>query len=161
MITVKELHTQQTVKAAVRYITISDDISDLREKFNDLCAEFGADEFDTDSLSFDIHELVENIQKESSWIRNIAAKSEYKRTWQEIDYVVDEFIRKYWPMEKEKVTSKMVADVLRVADPLSRRHIVAQRIVIESIGELHSKEQLQKLDRIMDWLAMNPKLLKY
>ena len=104
---------------------------------------------------------MENIQKESSWIKNIAAKSEYKRTWQEIDYVVDEFIRKYWPMEKEKVTSKMVADVLRVADPLSRRHIVAQRIVIESISELQSKEQLQKLDRIMDWLAMNPKLLKY
>ena len=89
MITVKELHTQQTVKAAVKYITISDDISDLREKFNSLCAEFGADEFDTDGLEFDIHELVENIQKENLWIKNIAAKSEYKRTWQEIDCVVE------------------------------------------------------------------------
>ena len=78
----------------------------------------------------------------------------------QIDYVVDEFIRKYWPIKKEQVTTKMMADVLRVADPLSRRHIVAQRVVIESISELHSKEQLQKLDRIMDWLAMNPKLLK-
>ena len=160
MISVKDLHTQQTVKAAVWYITISDDITELRDRFNSLCEEMGADEFDPDGLSFDIHELVENIQKEGSWIKNIAAKSEYKRTMQEIDYVVDEFIRKYWPIKKEQVTTKMMADVLRVADPLSRRHIVAQRVVIESISELHSKEQLQKLDRIMDWLAMNPKLLK-
>ena len=160
MISVKDLHTQQTVNAAVRYITISDDISDLRENFNSLCAEFGADEFDMDDLSFDIHELVENIQKEGSWIKNIAAKSEYKRTLQEIEYVVDEFICKYWWTKKEDVTAKHIADVLRVADTLSRRHIVAQRIVIESISKLHSKEQLQKLDRIMDWLAMNPKLNK-
>ena len=160
MISVKDLHTQQTVKAAVWYITISDDITELRDRFNSLCEEMGADEFDPDGLSFDIHELVENIQKEGSWIKNIAAKSEYKRTLQEIEYVVDEFICKYWPIKKEQVTTKMMADVLRVADPLSRRHIVAQRVVIESISELHSKEQLQKLDRIMDWLAMNPKLLK-
>ena len=161
MITVKELRIRETVKAAAMYIILGDNITDLREKFNRLCAEMGAEEFDTDGLEFDIHELVENIQKESSWIKNIAAKSEYKRTWQEIDYVVDEFIRKYWPMKKEEVTTKMVADVLKVADPLSHRHIVAQRVVIESISELQTKEQLQKLDRIMDWLAMNPKLLKY
>ena len=160
MITVKELYMQETVKAAVRYIIISNGIAALRNNFNNLCAEMGIDDLDTDSLSFDIHELVENIQKEGSWIKNIAAKSEYNRTWQEIDYVVDEFIRKYWPINKEEVTTKMVADVLKVADPLSRRHIVAQRIVIESISELHSKEQLQKLDRIMDRLAMNPKLFK-
>ena len=161
MITVKDLHMKQTVKAAVRYVIISDDISDLRDRFNSLCEEMGADELDTDALAFDIHELVENIQKESPWIRNIAAKSEYKRTWQDIDYVVDEFICKYWLMNKEEVTTKMVADVLKVADPLSRRHIVALRVVIESISELQTKEQLGKLDRIMDWLAMNPKLLKY
>ena len=161
MITVKDLHMKQTVKAAVRYVIITDDISDLRDRFNNLCEEMGADELDTDALEFDIHELVENIQKESSWIRNIATKSEYKRTWQDIDYVVDEFICKYWQMNKEEVTTKMVADVLKVADPQSRRHIVAQRVVIESISELQTKEQLGKLDRIMDWLAMNPILLKY
>ena len=161
MITVKELHIQKTVKSAVEFVSVGGDITELRDSFNSLCEEMGADELDTDGLEFDIHELVENIQKEGLWIRNIAAKSEYKRTWQEIDYVVDEFIRKYWPMEKEKVTSKMVSDVLRVADPLSRRHIVAQRVVIESIGELQTKGQLGQLERIMDWLAMNPKLLKY
>lgn len=160
MITVTDLHMKQTVKAAVRYVIITDDISDLRDRFNNLCEEMGADEFDTDALEFDIHSLVENIQKEP-WVKNIASLGAEKRTWTYIENVVENFICKYWQMNKEEVTTKMVADVLKVADPLSRRHIVAQRVVIESISELQTKEQLGKLDRIMDWLAMNPKLLKY
>jgi len=160
MITVKDLHMKQTVKAAVRYVIITDDISDLRDRFNNLCEEMGADELDTDALEFDIHSLVENIQKEP-WVKNIASLGAEKRTWTYIENVVENFICKYWLMNKEEVTTKMVADVLKVADPLSRRHIVAQRVVIESISELQTKEQLGKLDRIMDWLAMNPKLLKY
>lgn len=160
MITVKDLHMKQTVKAAVRYVIITDDISDLRDRFNNLCEEMGADELDTDALEFDIHSLVENIQKEP-WVKNIASLGAEKRTWTYIENVVENFICKYWQMNKEEVTTKMVADVLKVADPLSRRHIVAQRVVIESISELQTKEQLGKLDRIMDWLAMNPKLLKY
>lgn len=160
MITVTDLHMKQTVKLAVKFVSVGGDITELRNSFNSLCEEMGADELDTDGLEFDIHELVENIQKEP-WVKNIASLSAEKRTWTYIENVVENFICKYWQMNKEEVTTKMVADVLKVADPLSRRHIVAQRVVIESISELQTKEQLGKLDRIMDWLAMNPKLLKY
>lgn len=65
---------------------------------------------------------------------------------------------KYWMLSKEEVTTQMVADVLRVADPLSRRHAVAQRVVIECIHDLKTEDQLRRLDRLMDQLATNPRL---
>jgi hypothetical protein len=72
--------------------------------------------------------------------------------------VVEEFFLKCSVVRKEDITNEMIVDVLRVADPLSRRHILAQRIVIECIHFLQTEDQLRRLDRLMDDLATNPRL---
>lgn len=71
--------------------------------------------------------------------------------------VADEFIAKHWAFHKDqKITTQMVSDALRMADPLSRRHILAQRVVIECIHDLGTETELRRLDRLMDALATNP-----
>ena len=159
MIEVKDLHMQQTVKAAVYYIENGRYLAELASCFNRLCEDWDADEFDPDGLSLDVNDIARHIEEEP-WIRNVAAMPAYKRTWQMNVRVVEEFIAKYWVLSKEEITTQMVADVLRVADPLSRRHILAQRVVIECIHDLKTEEQLRRLDRLMDQLATNPRLEK-
>lgn len=162
MITDKDLHMRQTVEGALYYINHgrSHSLFGLTEHFNRLCKDWDADEFDPDDLSLDINEIAILIEKEP-WVKNIAAAPAYKRTKQMNDRVVKEFIAKYWVLSKEEITTQMVADVLRVADPLSRRHVLAQRVVIECIHELKKEEQLRRLDSIMDSLATNPRLEIY
>ena len=58
-------------------------------------------------------------------------------------------------MRPEKVTTKDVADVLKVADPLSHRHLVGQKIAIDCIHALN-QEQLHQLDTILRDLEKNP-----
>lgn len=159
MIPVKDLHMQQTVKAAVEYIENGRCFAELCKHFNQLCDDWNANEYDPDDLSLDINFLARHIDDEP-WIKNIAATPAHKRTWQMNVRVVEEFIAKYWVLSKEEITTRMVADVLRVADPLSRRHILAQRVVIESIRRLQTEEQLRRLDDLMDKLATNPILEK-
>ena len=55
------------------------------------------------------------------------------------------------------VTTKHVADVLKVADTLSHRHLVGQKVAIDCIHAL-DKEQLQRLDCVLRDLEMNPNL---
>ena len=161
MTELKDLHLQDTVKAAVEYIVGDDgNFAYLRMCFNRLCEDWHADEFDPDDLSLDINEITLRIADEP-WIKDIAALPDHERTWQMTERVVEEFIHKYWMMPKEEITTKNVADVLRVADPLSKRHIIAQRVVIESISKfrgIHTCEELKRLDRLMDDLATNPRL---
>lgn len=159
MIRVKDLHMQETVKAAVEYIKSGGGLADLRMHFNQLCEDWHADEYDPDELSLSMNDVVESIA-EDPWIKDIAAMPDYERTWQMTERVVEEFIVKYWALSKEEVTSQMVADVLRVADPLSRRHLLAQRVVIECIAGLQHIDQMRRLDRMMDQLATNPRLEK-
>ena len=114
-------------------------------------------------LSLEIDDITLYIDKEP-WIKDIAAVPSFERNTQMIERVVEEFIHKYWLMEKEEITTKNVADVLLVADPLSRRHLLAQRVVIKSIGLLKTEDKirlldkLRFLDKIMDELATNPNL---
>ena len=157
MITVKELHMQQTVKEAVLYIKEYRPFSLLRTFFNQLCEDWYADEFNPDELSLDINDITRNLALEP-WVKDIAAIPEHKRTFEITERVVEEFVCKHWMMSKEEVTTQMVKDVLRVADPLSRRHILAQRVVINCIHDLQSEAQLHRLDSLMDNLATNPKL---
>ena len=157
MIKVKDLHMQQTVKAAVEYIESGTGFADLRKHFNQLCKDWHADEFNPDELSLDVNDIAVHTYDEP-WIRDIAAIPAHERTWQMNVRVVEEFIAKYWVMPKEEITTGMVADVLRVADPLSRRHIIAQRVVIECIHALQTETELRRLDRLMDALATNPRL---
>lgn len=159
MIPVKDLHMQQTVKAAVEYIENGRCFADLREHFNQLCEDWHADEYDPDELSLDVNDIARHIKNEP-WVKDIAAMPTHERTWQMNVRIVEEFIAKYWVLSKEEITTRMVADVLRVADPLSRRHILAQRVVIESIRRLQTEEQLRRLDDLMDKLATNPILEK-
>lgn len=60
-------------------------------------------------------------------------------------------------MPKAEVTSKDVADVLKVADPLSRRHLVAQKVAIDCIHAL-DKNQLDRLDKELDGIVRNPNI---
>lgn len=157
MVNAKDLHMQETVKAAVEYVVSDGTLADLNKHFNLLCKDWHADEFDPDKLSFDVSDIAMCIEDEP-WIRDIAAMPAHERTWQMTERVVEEFIVKYFAMRKEDVTSKNVADVLRVADPLSRRHILAQRVVIECIHNIKTENDLRHLDIVMDKLATNPRL---
>lgn len=159
MITVKDLHMQQTVKAAVYYIENGRYFAELASSFNKLCKDWHADEFNPDELSLDVNDIASHINDEH-WIKDVAAMPAHERTWQMNVRVVEEFIAKYWVLSKEEITTQMVTDILRVADPLSRRHILAQRVVIECIHDLKTEEQLRRLDKIMDQLATNPRLEK-
>ena len=159
MTAVKDLHMLETVKDAVAFILGSNNFADLREHFNQLCEDWHADEYDPDELSLDVNDIARHIKNEP-WVKDIAAMPTHERTWQMNVRIVEEFIAKYWVLSKEEITTQMVADVLRVADPLSHRHILAQRVVIESIHDLKTEYQLRCLDGLMDELAMNPRLEK-
>ena len=87
----------------------------------------------------------------------VASKSADSRTTEEIDRVVNDFICEYWLMQPEEVTTKNVADVLKVADPLSHRHLVGQKVAIDCIHALDNG-QLQRLDEILRDLEKNPNL---
>ena len=130
----------------------------FRDFFNEYCDAIGANEFNPDDISFELDDLVENLKK-ASWVAEIAGKPADKRTTADIDRVVKDFICEYWPMRPEEVTTKNVADVLKVADPLSHRHLVGQKIAIDCIHALN-QEQLQQLDAVLRDLEKNPNLGK-
>lgn len=155
MTELKDILMQDTVKAALEYIETGH-VQRLRTNFNKLCKAWHADEFEPDELSLDVADIAKRIKEEPD-IKHIAAVPAAERNSLQIEWVVEEFIHKYWLMPLEEITTKMVDDVLLVADPLSHRHIVAQRVVIESIHALHTQQELHRLDKIMDDLAVNPK----
>ena len=130
----------------------------FRDSFNEYCDAIGANEFNPDDISFELDDLVENLKK-ASWVAEIAGKPADKRTTADIDRVVNDFICEYWLMQPEEVTTKNVADVLKVADPLSHRHLVGQKIAIDCIHALN-QEQLQQLDAVLRDLEKNPNLGK-
>lgn len=158
MVTIEELKSQ-TAQYAVEYITgkgMHTGLAWLRDSFNELCEVMGANEFNPDDISFELDDLVENLKK-ASWVAEIAGKPADKRTTADIDRVVNDFICEYWLMQPEEVTTKNVADVLKVADPLSHRHLVGQKIAIDCIHALN-QEQLQQLDKVLDDIVKNPKV---
>ena len=148
---------EQTVRYAIEHITgkgMHTGIAWLRDSFNEYCEAIGANDYNSDDISFDIDELTKNIKKEP-WVAEIAGKSVDSRTTDDIDSVVNDFICEYWLMRPEEVTTKNVADVLKVADPLSHRHLVGQKIAIDCIHALN-QEQLHQLDMILRDLEKNP-----
>lgn len=158
MATIDELKSQ-TAQYAVEHITgegLHTGINWLRDSFNELCEVIGANEYDPDNLSFELDDLVDNLKK-TPWVAEVASKSADSRTTEEIDRVVNDFICEYWLMRPEEVTTKNVADVLKVADPLSHRHLLAQKVAIDCIHALNS-EQLQQLDKVLEDIVNNPKV---
>ena len=155
MAELKDILMQDTVKAALEYIETGH-VQRLRTNFNKLCKAWHADAFDPDELSLEISDIAKRIKEEPD-IKHIAAVPAAERNSLQIEWVVEEFIHKYWLMPLEEITTKMVADVLLVADPLSRRHLTAQRVVIECIHALHTEQELKRLDNIMSDLATNPR----
>jgi len=158
MATIKELKSQ-TAQYAVEYIKgegMHSGFAWLRDSFNELCEVMGANEFNPDEISFEIQDLVENLKK-APWVAEIARKSADQRTTADIDRVVNDFICEHWLMQPEEVTTKHVADVLKVADPLSHRHIVAQKVAIDCIHSLNHA-QLQQLDKVLEDIVKNPKV---
>ena len=150
---------EQTAQYAIEYITgkgMHRGIAWLRDSFNELCEAIGANEFNPDDISFELDDLVENLKK-APWVAEIAAKSSDSRTTEDIDRVVHNFICEHWLMQPEEVTTKNVADVLKVADPLSHRHLVGQKIAIDCIHAL-DHEQLHRLDVVLRDLEKNPNL---
>ena len=156
MATIKELK-DQTVQYAVEHITgkgMHTGINWLRDSFNEYCEAIGANEFNPDDISFELDDLVDNLKK-APWVAEIAGKPTDQRTAADIDRVVNDFICEHWLMRPEEVTTKDVADVLKVADPLSHRHLVGQKIAIDCIHALDN-EQLQQLDKVLDEIVKNP-----
>ena len=151
---------EQTAQYAIEHITgrgMYTGITSLRDSFNELCEAMNANEFNPDDLSFEIEYLAENLKKEP-WVSEIAGKgSMITLPMEDIDLIVNNFICEYWLIRPEEVTTKHVADVLKVADPLSHRHLVGQKVAIKCIHAL-DKEQLQRLDGILRDIEMNPKI---
>ena len=150
---------EQTAQYAIEHITgkgMHTGIAWFRDSFNELCEAMHANEFNPDDISFELDDLVDNLKK-APWVAEVASKSADSRTTEEIDRVVNDFICEYWLMQPEEVTTKNVADVLKVADPLSHRHLVGQKVAIDCIHAL-DKEQLQRLDCVLRDLEMNPNL---
>ena len=155
MVTIEELKSQ-TAQYAIEHITgkgMHTGIAWFRDSFNEYCDAIGANEFNPDDISFELDDLVENLKK-ASWVVEIAGKPADRRTTADIDRVVNDFICEHWLMRPEEVTTKHVADVLKVADPLSHRHLVGQKIAIDCIHALN-QEQLHSLDSILRDLEKN------
>lgn len=156
--TVEELQ-EQTAQYAIEHITgkgLHKGIGWLRDSFNELCEAMGANEFNPEDIGFELDDLVEFLKK-SPWVAEIAAKPADSRTTEDIDRVVNDFICENYLMRPEEVTTKDVADVLKVADPLSHRHLVAQKVAIDCIYALDNDE-LQQLDGVLADLEKNPDL---
>lgn len=150
---------EQTAQYAIEHITgkgMHTGIAWFRDSFNELCEAMHANEFNPDDISFELDDLVDNLKK-APWVAEVASKSADSRTTEEIDRVVNDFICEYWLMQPEEVTTKNVADVLKVADPLSHRHLVGQKVAIDCIYALDNG-QLQRLDEILRDLEKNPNL---
>ena len=150
---------EQTTQYAIEHIKgegLHTGINWLRDSFNEYCEAIGANNYNPDNLSFEIEDLVENLKK-TPWVADIAGKPADRRTTADIDRVVNDFVCEYWLMRPEEVTSKHVADVLMVANPLSHRHLLAQKVAIDCIHALN-KEQLQQLDAVLDEIVKNPKI---
>lgn len=150
---------EQTAQYAIEHITgkgMHTGIAWFRDSFNELCEAMHANEFNPDDISFELDDLVDNLKK-APWVAEVASKSADSRTTEEIDRVVNDFICEYWLMQPEEVTTKNVADVLKVADPLSHRHFVGQKVAIDCIHALDNG-QLQRLDEILRDLEKNPNL---
>ena len=149
-----------TAQYAIEYITgkgMHSDIARFRDSFNELCEAMHANEFNPDNLSFEIEDLAENLKKEP-WVAEIAGKgSMITLPMEDIDLIVNNFICEHWLTRPEEVTAKHVADVLKVAEPLSHRHLVGQKVAIDCIHALN-KEQLQRLDGLLRDIEMNPKI---
>ncbi len=149
----------QTVQYAIEHITdkgMHTGIAWFRDSFNEYCDAIGANEFNPDDISFEMDDLVDNLKK-APWVAEIAGKPTDQRTEADIDRVVNDFICEHWLMRPEEVTTKHVADVLKVADPLSHRHLVGQKVAIDCIYALNN-EQLQQLDAVLNEIVKNPKV---
>ncbi len=156
----KQLYTR-TAQYAIEHITgkgMHTGFAWFRDSFNELCEAMHANEFNPDELSFDIDDLAENL-KQAPWVAEIARKPADRRTTEDIDRITNDFICKHWVMRSEEVTTKHVADILKVADPISHRHLVGQRVAIDCIRALDSS-QLHRLDDVLRDLEMNPNLGK-
>lgn len=158
MATIKELKSQ-TAQYAIEHIKgegMHSGFAWLRDSFNELCEVMHANEFNPDDISFELDDLVDNLKK-APWVAEIAGKPTDQRTAADIDRIVNDFICEHWLMQPEEVTTKHVADVLKVADPLSHRHLLAQKVAIDCIHALNS-EQLQQLDKVLEDIVKNPKV---
>lgn len=147
----------ETARYAIEHITgkgMHTHIAWFRDSFNELCEAIGANAYNADDIGFELDDLVENLKK-APWVAEIAAKPACNRTTEDIDRVVNDFICEYWLTRPEEVTTKDVADVLKVADPLSHRHLVGQKVAIDCIHALTDAE-LQRLDGILRDLEKNP-----
>ena len=154
--TVEQLQ-KQTAQYAIEHITgkgMHTGIAWFRDSFNELCEAMGANEFDPDDIGFEMDDLVENLKK-APWVADIAGKPADQCTTEDIDRIVNDFICEYWLTRPEEVTTKDVADVLKVADPLSKRHLIGQKVAIDCIHALTDAE-LQRLDGILRDLEKNP-----
>ena len=156
MNTIEKLQ-KQTAQYAIEHITgkgMHTGIAWFKDSFNELCEAMGANEFDPEDIGFELDDLVENLKK-APWVAEIAGKPANSRTTEDIDRVVNSFICEYWLTRPEEVTTKDVADVLKVADPLSKRHLIGQKVAIDCIHALTDAE-LQRLDGILRDLEKNP-----
>ena len=154
--TVEQLQ-KQTAQYAIEHITgkgMHTGIAWFSDSFNELCDAMGANEFDPEDIGFELDDLVENLKK-APWVAEIAGKPANSRTTEDISRVVEDFICEYWLMQPEEVTTKDVADVLKVADPLSKRHLIGQKVAIDCIHALNNAE-LHRLDGILRDLEKNP-----
>ena len=147
---------KETADWAVKYIKSGTGFPWLRDKFNALCDAMGAEKINPKEIRFELEDLTANLKKDP-WVIEIAAKPADSRTAEDVSRVVKDFICKHWLMKPEEVDSKDVADVLKVADPLSIRNRVAVNVYIHCTNSL-DQTQLEKLDKELYDIVRNPNI---
>jgi len=58
-------------------------------------------------------EVRKNLREEK-WVIEIAKQWE-NNTWADIENIVENFILKYWVVEKSEITPQFVADIIKIA----------------------------------------------
>ena len=145
----------QTSQYAIEHITgkgMHTGILWLQDSFNEYCEAMGAKAHNTPFAEL---EDILSFLKENPWVSEISAKPVEKRTSEELNRLRNS-IAKGWAYTPGEINQGIMDDFLRIADPHSHRHILAQKVAIDCIHAL-DHEQLQQLDKVLDDIAKNPK----
>lgn len=102
---------EQTIDWAIKYIISGTGLIWLRDAFNACCKE--QEEICHVQNNFDIDEVRKYLENEPM-IKCVTNKK--KLDWEELEIIVEDFICKYFMVNKEDVTSKDIYDILIIAN---------------------------------------------
>ncbi len=143
---------EQTIDWAIKYIISGTGLIWLRDAFNACCKE--QEEICHVQNNFDIDEVRKYLENEPM-IKCVANKK--KIDWEELEIIVEDFICKYFMVNKENVTSKDIYDILIIANKNKIKYEVRNSI-LDSCQKHLDIVHLQKLEQVLNQIIANPEL---